>query len=232
MHPNIIDLTQPLNTSTPIYPGDPLYTCKPHATHARDGYSVHALALGTHTGTHIDAPSHFLPDGAPLESVPLSTFVGHALVVDLTEKKQREHITAEDLASALASIETSDPPILLLRTNWSIHRGDTSYFAHPFLNRAAAEAIARSGVRLVGIDALSPDETNSEGQADFAAHEVLLGAGVLIAENLSNLSSIQNSPADGGRWMVSLMPLRIDGGVDGSPVRAYAFSSPLPPPRL
>ncbi len=80
MAPTLIDLTQPFDSKLPVYPGDPLFSCRQSHTVPRDGYSVHALSYSSHVGTHVDAPSHFFANGATIDQLPLSTFIVPALV--------------------------------------------------------------------------------------------------------------------------------------------------------
>ncbi|KAJ7503164.1 putative cyclase [Mycena galericulata] len=210
-----VDLSQSLKPGMQIYPGDPVFACHPIASIEKDGYAVTALSLGSHTGTHVDAPAHFFADGKPISQIPLSTFIGRALVVDLTHKSAREPITwDDDLAPHAHQMATG--VILFLHTGWSQYWGTDKYLDHPFLERAAAEHIIATGIQVVGVDALSPDETRLDGTGSFGAHEVILGAGAVIAENLTNLHAIV-----GLDYTVHLVPLNIDGS-DGSPIRAYA----------
>ncbi|KAF7798852.1 hypothetical protein EIP86_010078 [Pleurotus ostreatoroseus] len=111
--------------------------------------------------------------------------------------------------------------MVLFRTGWAQHWATQAYFDHPFLDVEIARRLVEMGVRLVGIDALSPDETHLEEQEgvpmDFGVHQVLLSANVIIAENLTKLEDIQQGP-----WIACMAPLKIAGG-DGSPVRAFAW---------
>ncbi|KAJ7125325.1 putative cyclase [Mycena epipterygia] len=213
---HIVDLSHNLKAGMQIYPGDPAFSCSCVASIEKDGYAVRALSMGSHTGTHVDAPSHFFASGKTIEQIPLHTFIGPALVIDLTHKSPREAITWEDLAPHAERMAAG--VILLLRTGWSQHWCTDKYLEHPFLARAAAEQIIATGVRVVGVDTLSPDETRLDGTGSFGAHEVILGAGGIIAENLNNLHSLD---LDGPNYVVHLVPLNIDGS-DGSPVRAFA----------
>ncbi len=95
----LIDLTHPLGPDTPVLPGDPPVTATSRATHAGDGYAVLTLCLGTHAGTHVDAPFHMLPEGATLEAVPLSRFVGPAALLDV-RRPAATAIEREDLVRA------------------------------------------------------------------------------------------------------------------------------------
>jgi kynurenine formamidase len=109
--------------------------------------------------------------------------------------------------------------IVLLHTGWSKHWGTSKYHDHPFISREAAEKIIATGVRVLGVDTLSPDETfveRTDGEPSFAVHKVILGSGGVIAENLTNLDMILGKDA-----IVSLIPLNIRG-CDGSPVRGFA----------
>jgi len=170
-----------------------------------------------HTGTHIDAPYHFFTDGNKIDEIPLSTFIGQALVIDLTIKGAREVITWNDLTPH--SNKMHEGVIVLLFTGWCTHWGTQKYNDHPFISREAAEGIMATGVRVLGVDTLSPDETivdGTNGEFGFSAHKVILGAGGVIAENLTNLEALLGKDA-----IVSLVPLNIQG-CDGSPVRAFA----------
>ncbi|KAJ7750058.1 putative cyclase [Mycena maculata] len=212
-----VDLSHSLRPGMQIYPGDPSFCCSPAATIEKDGFAVRALSLGSHTGTHVDAPAHFFAGGKTIDQIPLTTFIGRALLIDVTHKSPRELITWDDLAPHAQRMSAG--VILLLHTGWSKYWGTEHYLEHPFLERSAAEHIVASGVQVVGVDAMSPDETRLDGTGSFGAHEVILGAGGIIAENLTNLHAM-----DGADYVVHLVPLNIDGS-DGSPVRAYVSTN-------
>lgn len=222
--PQVLDLTHKLNSKAPIYPGDPSFSCTPVTTVSKDGYSVHALSLGSHTGTHIDAPSHFFSDGKTIDQIALSSLTGPLVKLDLTRYglQDRQPITWDDhISPAVKDLLLSEGDILIIQTGWSAYWGSEKYFHHPFLSRDAAQRILDTGVRVVGVDMLSPDETPFEGVGGgqgFGAHEVILGAGGIIAENLTNLEDI------GDEDRVALIPLNLEGS-DGSPVRAFAWKA-------
>ncbi|KAK0195953.1 putative cyclase [Armillaria mellea] len=115
----IIDLSHPLDPSNmSFYPGDPPYTCSPHATVPEHGYSVQALSLCTHTGTLVDAPSHFFAQSKSIDQIPLASFIRPAIVVDVSQNI-RSHL-------------------FLIRTDWCKHWGKPEYVNHPFLDADAA----------------------------------------------------------------------------------------------
>lgn len=157
-----VDLSHKLNSQISVYPGDPPFTCRPHITVENDGCAVKAITIGSHTGTHIDAPAHFIRNAKAIDQIPLSSLIGPALVVDLTYKKARERITwEEDLAPYAPRM--NGETMLLLHTGWSAYWGTSKYYDHPYLDRGAAEHIIAAGVRLLGVDTLNPDETPYEG---------------------------------------------------------------------
>jgi len=237
-----IDLSHPLTSSTQIYPSDPEFSCIPHAMHTKDGYCVHKLSMGTHTGTHIDAPYHFFADGRTVDKIPLKDFIGQAVVIDLSHGlisqdaddtqtsrtlKERDRITWEDLQPFSQGIHAGC--ILLINTGWSkAHYQTPTYFNHPYLVPDVASELLTRGIRVVGVDTLNPDETPSsgvEGNDGFGFHEIFLDAGGIIAENLTNLEELIEAQKDSAeeKWIINLVPLNL-AGADGSPVRAFAYN--------
>jgi kynurenine formamidase len=179
---------------------------------ARDGYRVLHVHLGSHSGTHLDAPSHIVEDGVGVDELPLDLLVGPAVVVDLRDLSAREPVEWERLAAYARPGRA-----LVLHTGWDRHWGSAAYEDHPILSADAAERLAHAGVRTVGIDAPSVDRTGGEG---YPAHEALLGAGGVVVDNLTNLAAVDHPEP-----LLSVLPLALRGG-DGSPVRAVAL---LPP---
>lgn len=215
---NLIDLSHNVDTSTQIYPGDPNFSSCLALTLDKDGFNVMAISLGSHTGTHIDAPSHSIKDAATITDLSLSMFQGPALVINVGGKKPREKITWEDLESYMPQMHPGQ--IVVLHTGWSKYWQSDKYIDHPFLDRSAAEGLIKAGIRTVAMDCMSPDETfheGSEGSGDYIAHQIILSNGGVIAENLTNVESIVE-----GNFMISILPLKLTEA-DGSPVRAVAW---------
>ena len=215
----LLDLSVPITTGMPVYPGDPEVTAVPALTVAGDGVNVLRLHMGSQTGTHVDAPFH-IDDALPrLDELPLSRFTGPAVVMDARGLPPRAPIGPDLLPDGLAP-----GVVLLIATGWSALWGDDRYRAHPYPAPETAEAIVAAGVRTVGIDALSVDRTPPSGSSvefSLASHRVLCGAGAVIAENLTGLGRVL-AASDAGRAVeVSLFPLAI-AGADGAPVRAVA----------
>jgi kynurenine formamidase len=216
----LVDLSVPIVTGMPVYPGDPEVTVAPALTVDDSGVNVLRLHLGSQSGTHVDAPYH-IDDALPrLDELPLDRFAGPAVVADVRGLAPRAPIGPDLIADLIPELQPG--AILLLATGWCAHWGSDDYRAHPWLSSSAAEAIVAAGIRTVGIDALSVDRTPaSDEEFSLTAHRVLCGAGAVIAENLTGLGALVEAQAAGRRIEVSLFPLRL-AGADGAPVRAVA----------
>lgn len=214
----VVDLSRPIGPETQPYPGDAAPRISTAATVADSGFNAVHVELGSHNGTHADAPYHFLDDGARLDELPLELFTGPAVVVDVTGRDDRSPIGRIDLAPWEDQFVSG--AVVLLRTGWSAHYQTERYLDHPYLAGDAARFLVECGVRTVGVDCLSPDET-PHGQypgGEWPAHRAILGAGGTIIENLCHLEHI-----DFPQPWFSAFPIRLASG-DGAPVRAVAMS--------
>lgn len=192
----IIDITRLLGPETPVYPGDPAVTLEV-LSRARGGesYALSRLTLGTHAGTHVDAPAHFLPGGPTAEAIPLDACIGPATVFSVTGSAGA--IEPAELASLPGGCDR-----VLLRTG-------SPLLGSRALSETAARFLVGRGVRLVGIDTLSVAEPAAPGPV----HRLLLEAGIVILEGLDLTAA-----PDGDALLVCL-PLKLAGG-DGAPARA------------
>ena len=207
----LIDLTHPLVHNQPSFPGDPVLSIKPFAGFAESGYTTTRFAMGSHQGTHLDAPFHFIRDGQTVDRIPLEILYGPAALADLApggSLGKGATITPEMLQHD-AAIFTEGARVLL-RTGWDREFGAAGFFEeYPSLTVEAARWIAARGVILLGMDMPSPAVAYRE------VHEVLLGAGVVIVEALANLGDLPP------RFTFIGLPLKLKGR-DGSPIRAAA----------
>lgn len=213
----VVDLSRRVDDATQVYPGDPEVRLEPATTLAAHGVNVLGVHIGSHSGTHVDAPYHFVEDGARIDELDPRLFVGPAAVLDVRGKGRRERVTAEDLRPYENRLYGG--VIAVVRTGWEEHYGTPLYYDHPFLDRGAAQLLLDAGVRTVAVDALNVDATVLEGEQPdgYPAHHLILGAGGVIAENLANLGAI-----DFPEPLISLLPIKL-GGSDGAPVRAVAM---------
>lgn len=203
----IYDISLTITPALPVWSGDPpVRLSQPSHLERGDICTITRLDISAHTGTHLDAPAHFIRGGSTVETLDLDTLIGPALVVDA---RGHGHLTAEafDALAIPAGVRR-----LLLRTDNSLHwqRGETT-FAEDFIAidpSGAAWLVAR-GVRLVGIDYLSVGSFDN----GVPTHEILLGAGVIAVEGL-DLSAIEP-----GEYQLICLPIKL-GGADGAPCRA------------
>lgn len=209
----VIDLSHPLNPDTPVYPGTPRLELATANTIATDGFLEHRLAMSTHVGTHVDAPAHLLAGAPTLDDLPVARFVGRAVVLDPGVLDDQGRVTAAHMEASRERLAGQD--FVLLRTGWSARWGGKDYLTgFPCLTPDAASVLVSLGVRGFGVDTISVDPVGAEV---LAVHQVLLGHGLVIVENLANLDQLPATP-----FSFSALPLRIAGG-DGSPVRAVAI---------
>ncbi|WP_038038338.1 cyclase family protein [Thermorudis peleae] len=199
-----------------IFPGDPEPRFSPHPL--PPPWRVTALHLGTHTGTHVDAPAHVFPNGKTIDEYPVDRFLGTGYVLDVTGLAEATPITA---AHILPQLEGFHPGwFALVRTGWDVYWGTERYLHHPYLAEDAVAALVDAGASLVGIDALNVDATQS---GTSATHERLLGADVLIVENLRGLAALEAQQP----YRCAFLPLRLRG-LDGAPIRAVAWRDTAP----
>lgn len=207
----IYDITVPITPGeTPTYPGDPGVEVEAWASIARgDAANVSMLHLGAHTGTHVDAPAHFI-EGAPgMDSVALDALVGEAHVVEIPADAR-----AVDETHVASHVPRGAVRVLFKTRNSAFWENPRGLFREDFtyITPGAARALASRGVRLVGFDYLSVEQFKS---ADFAAHLALLSEGVVIVEGL-DLRAV-----GAGRYELVCLPLKIVAGSgDGAPARA------------
>lgn len=205
----LVDLTRAIEPGMPTYPGDPEVHVDPHATHEADGYRVSELRIGTHTGTHVDAPAHVYPDGATLDTFGIGDFRFDARAVRCPDVADGDAISADVLPPADA---LDDLGALVFDTGWAEAWGTDRMTGHPFLAPETARRCADAGVA-VATDTLSPDP--SDRATDLPAHRALCEAGLPIVENLRSLDALPD-----GSFELLVFPLRIDA--DGAPARAVA----------
>ena len=196
----------PLFEGTPALPGDPPFASAPvRRLSAGEPYNLSRLAVGSHAGTHLDPPSHFLPDGTTVDALDLATLNGPCWVLDAGPSP--DDVGPDRLAGVPSGAER-----VLLRTRNSARWARTLEFFDDFVGlsvEGAAWLLGR-GVRLVGIDALSIERDPSDR---FPVHRALLERGVVILEGLL-LDGVRP-----GRYTLECLPLRVRDG-DGAPARA------------
>jgi arylformamidase len=202
----LYDISVPLKPTIHTYPGDRGFQRRESKSLGKgDGLTLSELHMGSHSGTHVDAPSHFIPGGMTVDQLPLETFVGSARVVELRQAVGA--VGADQLEGHAGRGE-----ILLVKTSNSGRWRRQPHFFEDYvhLSIGAAEALVAEGVKAVGIDYLSVEGFRSEGAP---VHRTLLGASVGIIEGLD----LFDVPP--GEYHLYCLPLKVVGG-EGAPARA------------
>jgi kynurenine formamidase len=181
----------------------------------RDPMNATTMSMACHYGTHVDAPCHFIPGAPAVHEIPLDRLHGPGVVWRI-DCAPGDAITAAQMARCTPALRPGD--IVLLDTGWADRFGTPAYDDNPALAVDAAEWLVARGVKLLGVDCVTPDLAVPRRPPgfDWPVHHVLLGHGVLIAENLRNLR-----PLAGRRVEALFLGLAIEGS-DGAPARVVA----------
>ncbi len=211
----LVDLTLTISQSIPTFPGSPKIQFILWSTLKKDGYNLELLFLSSHTGTHLDAPYHFVENGAKIHQISLDRLLGNAILIKI-KKGKNQAITKNDLLS----FERKNGNIpkhssIIFYTEWQKNLNTDFYFIdNPGLSESAATYLVSKEINLVGIDSpnidLGKDKT-------FSVHKIFAKNNILIVENLSNLNKISSKQFD-----FIILPLKLKDAT-GSPVRAIAI---------
>jgi arylformamidase len=208
----VIDLSLEINANLQVFPGSPQPLFMKWTKYDVHSYDSEIMMMSTHTGTHLDAPSHFVAHTASIDMIGVERLVSPALLLHLP-KGANELITVDDLRD----INEIDRGIsIVFRTGWQKMITNKDYMiSNPGLSVAAAKFLTEKEVNAVGIDGPSIDIGSDR---HFSTHKTLLAKGVLIVENLCNLESLGHKDT----FTLLINPLKLKGA-SGSPVRALAI---------
>lgn len=222
----VVDLTHTLHPDIPVWPGSPLFEFRNLARHAQ-GYYANAFSCAEHTGTHVDAPIHFVEARRSMHEVPPAQLAGPVCVIDVRDKVVRNPdylIRASDIRDHENRFGTVPAgAFVIAKTGWEerwtdpkryINADDKGVMHFPGFGEDAARLLLERQIAGVGIDTLSIDYGASQ---DFIAHKILLGANKLAIENLANLKEL---PPRGATLIVGALKIR-DGS--GAPARVLAL---------
>ena len=211
----VIDLTITISENIPAFPGSPQPNFINWESIEKDGYNLELLFLSTHTGTHIDAPYHFVKKGQKIDQIMTKRLVTEAILIKI-RKGSDQAITKADIQKFEKKYEKiDDGSTVIFHTGWQKNLKKRSYFLkNPGLTISAAKYLALKKINLVGIDSPSIDLGKDE---KFSVHHILAKNGILIVENLANLEKIHS-----GKFHLIVAPLKLKNAT-GSPVRAIAL---------
>lgn len=192
---------------------------EPNTSIAQEGFNTTNLHLYSHAGTHMDAPLHFIDGAGTIEHIALENCIGPAEVVDVSYKEPTSFITIDDLLPYAARIQPGTR--LLLRTDWDRFADQDNYRSGmPRISAQLASWLVEQGIILLGLETPSVASLLPENRAELTkVHRILLGAGIVIIESLTNLRHLPN------RVHFIGLPLKVCG-CDGTPIRAVAVIDP------
>jgi len=213
----IFDLSHSITEGMPILPGHPTPEITQVSSRKDDEFTLSRITVGSHTGTHADAPSHRIEGGATIDEIPLEKLVGEAVVLDLTHIDLSEAIRPSDLQQQEQEVKEGD--IVLICTGIGRKWGDVEFITkYPYFSAETAEWFVERSVKAVGVDWMSIDKHE---RSRHPAHDILLSHNIPVIENLANLDLVK-----GMRIFFICLPLKLKGG-DGSPARALAIEFDL-----
>ena len=212
----VIDLTLTISENIPTFPGSPQPNFINWESIEKDGYNLELLFLSTHTGTHIDAPYHFVKKGQKIDQIMTKRLVTEAILIKI-RKGSDQAITKNDIQKFEKKYgKINDGSTVIFHTDWQKNLNKKSYFMkNPGLGTSAAKYLASKKINLVGIDSPSIDLGKDE---KFSVHHILAKSGILIVENLTNLDKINSQ-----KFHLIVAPLKLKNAT-GSPVRAMALT--------
>jgi arylformamidase len=204
MSAKIYDISVDIQMRMPTYPGDAKYKSRKLKSVETDGYEIHRLTLGNHTGTHVDAPAHFIQNGVTITEIPLDILNGRTRVVEIQDKQK---VSLEEVQNLKLQ---NDFRILLKTRNSSLWKTKKRFQKnYVYLTLDAAKYLTENDIKLIGFDYLSLEKFDD---SQHPVHRYLLGNHVIILEGL-NLSNVEE-----GEYEMCCLPMKLRG-LDGAPAR-------------
>jgi arylformamidase len=211
----IVDLTLEITSDMVTFPGYPMPNFIKWSKFDIQGYVSEVMFLGTHTGTHIDAPFHFNPNGQTIDQVEVNRYICNNAILIKIHKNANEMITSEDIIRN-SKYEIKEKDTVIFSTGWEnqIKQKDNYVRNNPGLSKDAAEYLAHKKVNAIGIDCPSIDIGID---TSLIVHKTLLSNEILVIENLCNLYKFTK-----GKFRLLATPLKL-AGASGSPIRAIGI---------
>lgn len=207
----ILDLTREVRNDTKVFPGSPLPKFITWTKKDVHDYDSEVIFMSTHTGTHMDAPSHFASDASSIDKISVKRFISNAILIKI-KKGSNQLITANEIEESNVRIMEGDT--IVFSTLWENEIDKEYFFSHsPGLAEDAAKYLINKKVNAVCIDSPSIDRGSD---SSFAVHKLLLSKEILIVENLCNLNKLNSQ-----YFTLIMAPLKLSGA-SGSPIRAIA----------
>ncbi|MGJ7922947.1 cyclase family protein [Neobacillus sp. LXY-4] len=210
----IIDLTHTISEKMPVFPGDDSPKLEAVCTYDEHGFKGTLLTMFSHTGTHMDAPSHIYANRTSLDSFPVDQFIGKGLVIDCSDLAEGQKITMKYIERVKEKAEQAE--FLLFYTGWDKYWGSDTYFGeYPTITEEVAGYLIRSNKKGVGLDVMGIDSLSDE---NLTIHrKIFAETDIVVIENLTGLGEIGTE-----LFTFCAFPLKYENS-DGAPVRAIAI---------
>lgn len=209
-----LDLTLTISESIPSFPGSPKPKFIRWSDIKNDGYNLELLFLSSHTGTHIDAPYHFVKNGLKINQISIDRLIGEAILINVPKTKNGSITKSDILSFENKNGKIPEHSSIFFNTGWQKNLKKNFYFTeNPGLDKSSANYLVSKNANLVGIDSPSIDLGKDES---FSVHHILSKNNILIVENLANLEKIPSK-----KFNFTILPLKLKDAT-GSPVRAVA----------
>lgn len=207
----IIDLSYTIDAGMPVYPGDPEVRFDRVQSIKGGGYNLTEVRMCSHTGTHMDAPSHCIHTDMGIDKLRLEAMVGWAEVLDVGDKAPCSEITSADLDAFSARVTQVSK--VLIKTGWGRHYGESNYYSEfPDLSAGAALWLIKRKISLLAIE-----QPCVHRKKHVELHKDLLSNGIVLIESVANMDQLTQE-----RVYIAALPLRL-AGLDGSPIRMIAI---------
>lgn len=185
-----------------------------------EGRETREVCMGTHTGTHIDAPLHFIKHGSSIDQVPLEKLIGPVVIIDFSHLPENSIVTKEMLQSCTISQR------MLFKFGWGKHWNDRKFYKdYPFFSPEAAHYLVNHGVEVIGLDTPSPDDSRINmtydvigSSHDSPIHKIFLGDGIVLVEYVANLEKVTEYQG----WTLIALPIKLKSA-DGAPARVCLY---------
>jgi kynurenine formamidase len=210
----VIDLTHTISEEMPVYPGTERPKLEVANTYEKHGFKETLLTMFSHTGTHMDAPSHVFAQRTTLDSFPIEQFIGKGLVIDCSDLQEGQRITMEYIEGVKEKADCAE--FILFHTGWDRRWGTNSYFGgYPYIAEEVAEYLIRTKKKGVGLDVIGIDPISD---VNLTIHcKIFAETDMVVIENLTGLGEIGNE-----LFTFCALPIKYESS-DGAPVRAIAI---------
>lgn len=213
-HPRIIDLSYPITSDMLVYPGTERPSFQWIGRVNSEGYNLTRMTMLVHTGTHVDAPMHFVDGVKAIDEMPLESFFGPCKLFRCLDQPNGQEIDLQTIQRSGFDLDEGD--IFILSTGIANYADTRDYnYLYPYPSKDLLEWLIGKGIKAYMTDATSIDPVSEK---ESSRHKLLFNAGIPIVENLCNLNEL---PGD-RHFIVSALPLKLRGR-EGSPCRAIAL---------